>query len=240
MLSAAQDTNRRRVHMHPTATTGISLNSQHTPISRCNPMSNMPYQRQQGATEQAMRAPNQDLQHIWIITGPAGCGKTTVAKSLSKKLQVEYIEGDDYHPESNKQKMRNNIPLDDGDRWDWLIALRDAAIESLQTRSAVVVTCSALKKKYRDVIRVAAYNHPMVQIHFIYLDAEEDVLVQRVTARKGHYMPPTMVHSQFQALEKPVPGSEGDAITVSCDAKPSVVQDRVNREVNRIMEQRTK
>ncbi|EEH08062.1 thermoresistant gluconokinase [Histoplasma capsulatum G186AR] len=208
-----------------------------------------------------MRTQNHDLQHIWIITGPAGCGKTTVAKSLSKKLQVEYIEGDDvsnynlffpslttsrmslhsiclkYHPESNKQKMRNNIPLDDGDRWDWLIALRDAAIESLQRRSAVVVTCSALKRKYRDVMRVAAYNHPTVQIHFIYLDAEEDVLVRRVTARKGHYMPPTMVHSQFQALEKPVSGSEGDAITVSCDAKPNVVQDRVNREVDRIMEQ---
>lgn len=133
--------------------------------------------------------------------------------------------------------MRNNTPLDDGDRWDWLIALRDAAIESLQTRSAVVVTCSALKKKYRDVMRVAAYNHPMVQIHFIYLDAEEDVLVQRVTARKDHYMPPTMVHSQLQALEKPVPGSEGDAITVSCNARPNVVQDRVNREVDRIMEE---
>lgn len=225
-----------------------------------------------------MRTQNHDLQHIWIITGPAGCGKTTVAKSLSKKLQVEYIEGDDvsnytlffpslttskgcrftayawryckgyssgkltvlkpkYHPESNKQKMRNNNPLDDGDRWDWLIALRDAAIESLQRHSAVVMTCSALKRKYRDVMRVAAYNHPTVQIHFIYLDAEEDVLVRRVTARKGHYMPPTMVHSQFQALEKPLSGSEGDAITVSCDAKPNVVQDRVNREVDRIMEQ---
>ncbi|PGH32203.1 gluconokinase [[Emmonsia] crescens] len=235
MLSA-QDTNRR-VYMHPTTTTSIPLNSQHTPISRCNTISKMQYRRQRAVPEQAMRVQNQDLQHIWIVTGPAGCGKTTVAKNLSKKLQVEYIEGDDYHPESNKQKMRNNTPLDDGDRWDWLIALRDAAIESLQTRSAVVVTCSALKKKYRDVMRVAAYNHPMVQIHFIYLDAEEDVLVQRVTARKDHYMPPTMVHSQLQALEKPVPGSEGDAITVSCNARPNVVQDRVNREVDRIMEE---
>ncbi|OJD14803.1 hypothetical protein AJ78_04891 [Emergomyces pasteurianus Ep9510] len=235
MLSA-QDTNRR-VYMHPTTTPSISLNPQHTPISRCNTISKMQYEGQQSTTEQATRLQNQDLQHIWIVTGPAGCGKTTVAKNLSKKLQVEYIEGDDYHPESNKQKMRNNIPLQDGDRWDWLIALRDAAVESLQTRPAVVVTCSALKKKYRDVMRVAAYNHPMVHIHFIYLDAEEDVLVQRVTARKDHYMPPTMVHSQFQALEKPFPGSERDAITVSCDARPNVVQDRVNCAVDRIMEE---
>lgn len=93
MLSA-QDTNRR-VYMHPTTTTSIPLNSQHTPISRCNTISKMQYRRQRAVPEQAMRVQNQDLQHIWIVTGPAGCGKTTVAKNLSKKLQVEYIEGDD-------------------------------------------------------------------------------------------------------------------------------------------------
>ncbi|EER39859.1 conserved hypothetical protein [Histoplasma capsulatum H143] len=96
MLSA-QDTNRR-VYMHPTPATSIplTLHPRHTPISRCNSISNIPYPSQR-ATEQAMRTQNHDLQHIWIITGPAGCGKTTVAKSLSKKLQVEYIEGDDSH-----------------------------------------------------------------------------------------------------------------------------------------------
>ncbi|PGH18567.1 hypothetical protein AJ79_00346 [Helicocarpus griseus UAMH5409] len=234
MLSA-QDPGRR-VYMHP-ATAGVPLNSRHAPISAHQSISKTQYQKQQALMAQGSRGQDQDLQHIWIVTGPAGCGKSTVAKNLSINLQVDFIEGDDYHPESNKQKMRNNIPLNDGDRWDWLIALRDAAIESLQTRSSVVMTCSALKKKYRDVMRVAAYDHPMVQIHFIYLDADEDTLVQRVTARKNHYMPPTMVRSQFQALEKPVLGSERDAVTVSCNASPDVVQDRVTREVERIMEE---
>ncbi|KAL9117340.1 MAG: hypothetical protein Q9187_006122, partial [Circinaria calcarea] len=96
--------------------------------------------------------------------------------------------------------MAQNIPLTDIDRWDWLIALREAAVArlSLSASSAtkphtgVVVTCSALKRRYRDVIRIAAYNDHNVVVHFIYLRADEEVLMKRVLARKGHYMKSAM------------------------------------------------
>lgn len=99
--------------------------------------------------------------------------------------------------------MGSGIPLTDADRWDWLIKLRNAAVEKLQKSNAVVVTCSALKHKYRDVIRVASYEHPSVQVHFIYLKVDEDTLQARVKARVGHYMKESMVHSQMEALEEP-------------------------------------
>ncbi|KAK2732397.1 hypothetical protein FQN57_002920 [Myotisia sp. PD_48] len=172
---------------------------------------------------------NSAMQHIWIVTGPAGCGKTTVAQGLAKELRLPYIEGDDYHSKSNKDKMSSNIPLTDADRWDWLIQLREAAISALTSKpapSGVVATCSALKHKYRDVIRVAAYGHPAVHIHFIYLRANEETLLQRVKQRKGHYMKSDMVHSQFEMLEEP--DAEWDAYSVDCAASPHEVQRRVH------------
>jgi len=163
-------------------------------------------------------------KHIFIVTGPAGCGKTTVAKYLAGVYGFQFLEGDDYHPESNVKKMSSGIPLADADRWDWLVELRDAAVDSLDDGAqGVVLTCSALKKKYRDVIRVACYNDHAVQIHFIYLRASEELLLQRVQARKGHYMKSSMVKSQFQSLEEP--RKERD--TVSIDVSGS--QDQVQR-----------
>jgi gluconokinase len=99
--------------------------------------------------------------------------------------------------------MGSGQPLTDADRWDWLITLRNEAVKQLQKSNAVVVTCSALKRKYRDVIRVASYEHPTVQVHFIYLRVDEETLQARVKARVGHYMKEGMVHSQMEALEEP-------------------------------------
>ena len=101
--------------------------------------------------------------------------------------------------------MANGTALADADRWDWLTTLRDEAIRSLNEThtSGVVVTCSALKTKYRDVVRVAAYYHRNISVHFLYLDAKVEVLLQRVSARKGHYMGENMVQSQFEILERP-------------------------------------
>lgn len=122
-----------------------------------------------------------------------------------------------YHPKSNIDKMSAGIPLTDEDRWDWLTALREASIRELNRGSeGVVLTCSALKRKYRDVIRVAPYFTPNLRLHFIYLDAPEELLLQRVRARKNHYMGANMVHSQFDILERPKE-DEVDVITIKVD-----------------------
>jgi len=166
------------------------------------------------------------LEHIWIITGPAGCGKTTVAQHLAAELSLPYIEGDDYHPISNKEKMASGCPLTDADRWDWLITLREAAVQKLHTSNGVIVTCSALKHKYRDVIRVANYEHPTVQVHFVYLKVDESTLQARVAARTGHYMKENMVHSQMATLEEPEEELEWDVLQVDVREDKEAVKRR--------------
>ncbi|KAF3005636.1 hypothetical protein E8E13_003190 [Curvularia kusanoi] len=144
--------------------------------------------------------------HILIVTGPAGCGKSTIAKVLSDRYGFEYIEGDEYHPKANIDKMAAGIPLNDEDRWDWLILLRDQALQDLKKGAkGVVITCSALKKKYRDVIRTARLydEEPDANVHFVYLRADKETLLARVRGRQGHYMKDSMVESQFAALEEP-------------------------------------
>ncbi|CAM1506766.1 Fc.00g064070.m01.CDS01 [Cosmosporella sp. VM-42] len=164
--------------------------------------------------------------HIWLVTGPAGCGKTTVAEYLADSLGMPYIEGDSFHPSANVEKMRNGIPLTDSDRWDWLTALREESINRINEGSeGVVLTCSALKRKYRDVIRVAGYFDHRLLIHFIFLSAPEEVLLQRVQQRQGHYMGANMVHSQFDILELP---SRDEKDVVSIDVSRSI--DEVNRD----------
>lgn len=119
--------------------------------------------------------------------------------------------------------MANGTPLTDADRWEWLEELRDAAVDCLDDGAqGVVLTCSALKKKYRDVIRVACYNNHAVQIHFIYLRASEEVLIQRVKARKGHYMKSSMVKSQLQSLEEPK--KERDVVSIDVSGSQELVQ----------------
>ncbi|KAL8868700.1 MAG: hypothetical protein Q9174_004816 [Haloplaca sp. 1 TL-2023] len=183
-------------------------------------------------------------RHMWIITGPAGCGKSTIAQYLAKELSLPYIEGDDYHSESNKDKMASDQPLTDNDRWDWLISLREAAVSRLtpsrksamKPHDGVVVTCSALKRKYRDVMRIAAYNDHSTLVHFIYLRLDEETLTQRITARQGHYMKSAMVRSQMAALEEPDVEEQGrDVLELDCGASLTEVQKRVVRTVREIL-----
>lgn len=174
------------------------------------------------------------IQHIWVVTGPAGSGKSTVGEDINNALKLPFLEGDDYHPRSNKEKMGAGIPLTDEDRWDWLTSLREAAIRVLspaeenhyQPPDGVVVACSALKRKYRDVVRVAAYECPNVKIHFIYLKLGKEALYDRLEHRKSHYMKSGMVNSQLEILEEPSP-TEWDSTTVDADAPPDVVRQRV-------------
>ncbi|KAI1006016.1 hypothetical protein K3495_g2203 [Podosphaera aphanis] len=151
---------------------------------------------------QAQKLPQN--QYIWLLTGPAGCGKSTVGKFLAHATGMPYIEGDDFHPKANVDKMSRGIPLTDVDRWDWLVSLREASLERLAAgHQGVVLACSALKRKYRDVIRVAPNISHHVKVHFFYLNAPENVLQARVQKRTGHYMGAEMVHSQLSILEAP-------------------------------------
>jgi len=159
--------------------------------------------------------PDTNHHHIWLVTGPAGCGKSTVAQFIADAMKLPFIEGDEFHPPANVEKMSKGIPLTDADRWDWLTTLREEALRQLVVSGSqgVVLTCSALKRKYRDVIRVAPYYLHNVLLHFVYLHAREEVLIERVGARKGHFMAANMVHSQCSILEAPTT-DEMDVISV--------------------------
>ncbi|KAA8893345.1 P-loop containing nucleoside triphosphate hydrolase protein [Sphaerosporella brunnea] len=175
-------------------------------------------------------------RYIWIITGPAGCGKSSVARFLAKQLDLPYIEGDDYHPQSNIDKMTSGIPLTDDDRWDWLETIRNEAVRQLEGGAeGCVVTCSCLKRKYRDIIRVASREADDVVMRFVYLRADEKLLLSRVRARQGHYMKDDMVASQFAALEEP-DETEQDVIPIDVSGTLDSVQSATMEQVQQIMD----
>lgn len=131
--------------------------------------------------------------------------------------------------------MANSIPLTDADRWDWLILLRDQSVAALSAgASGVVMTCSALKRKYRDVIRIASYNDHKVLVHFIYLHASQELLLRRVHSRVGHYMKDSMVKSQFDALEPPTQ-EEKDVLSVDVSGDFASVQQFALEAVSQVM-----
>ena len=131
-----------------------------------------------------------------VVSGPSGSGKTTIAVALAARMGWEFGEGDDFHPAENVARMRAGIPLDDEARRPWLALIAKWIGEHEAAGRSCVVTCSALKRSYRDQLRD---GHPSVW--FAQLTVPEDVLAERVGARKGHYMPPSLVHSQIAILE---------------------------------------
>lgn len=132
--------------------------------------------------------------------------------------------------------MKSGNPLTDTDRWDWLVNVREAAVDQLDGGcSGVVLTCSALKKKYRDVIRIARYNDHDVLIHFIFLSAPKEVLMQRVADRKGHFMKSSMVISQLQCLEEPV--MEHDVCSIDVSGLPTEVESKAREAIKKILAQ---
>jgi gluconokinase len=150
---------------------------------------------------------------ILVVMGVSGSGKTTVGKLLAEALGAEFVEGDTYHPPANVEKMRRGVPLDDADRRPWLEALSKQIDGWLAAETTVVLACSALKQRYRDVL---AQGRPGVR--FVYLKGEEALLRARLERRRGHYMPASLLASQIAALEEPT-----DAITVDVGGSPEAI-----------------
>jgi gluconokinase len=142
-----------------------------------------------------------------VVMGVSGSGKTSAAEELTRQLGWEYIEGDDLHPEANVAKMASGIPLDDEDRWPWLQRIAEVIGEHEAAGTSVIVTCSALKRSYRDLLRE---GHPSVW--FAHVQASPEVLAGRLANRQGHYMPPSLLDSQLATLEPLGDGEPGDVI----------------------------
>jgi gluconokinase len=145
---------------------------------------------------------------VFVVMGVAGCGKTTIGQTLAAHFDCPFYDGDDFHPPQNIDKMARGIPLNDDDRRPWLAILAGLIGRHLEKGETAVIACSALKKRYRDQLRVND------QVQFIYLEGDFDLIWQRMKVREGHYMKPEMLLSQFADLEPP---AAGKAIQVSID-----------------------
>lgn len=160
--------------------------------------------------------------YIFIIMGVSGSGKTTIGKLLAKDLDCNFYDGDDFHPPENIAKMAAGIPLNDADRWPWLAILAGLIEKHWQRNEGAVIACSALKQSYRDKLRI----HDNVQ--FIYLEGRFDVIWSRMQDRKGHYMKPEMLKSQFITLEEP---NKDEAYKVSIDQDLGTIMSQIEEEI---------
>ncbi len=153
--------------------------------------------------------------------GVSGSGKTTIGQLLAQKLKMPFFDGDSYHPEANVQKMAKGHPLNDKDRQSWLQRLNRLAKDH-KSKGAVIV-CSALKKDYRKLLREDIGN----DVEFVFLEGSFELISQRLQQRKGHFMPPELLRSQFETLEIPE-----HAIMVSIDATPAVIVENILKKLS--------
>jgi carbohydrate kinase (thermoresistant glucokinase family) len=156
---------------------------------------------------------------VYVIMGVAGCGKTTVGSKLAGLLGIPYYDGDDYHSFSNKEKMKNGIPLTDEDREPWLTVLAEK-IKQWNSQGGAVISCSALRESYRTILTRLA------PAQFIYLKGERELILSRLKEREGHFFPHRLMESQFSELEEP-----HYAITLPITMPPS----EICREILKIM-----
>ena len=146
-----------------------------------------------------------------VVMGVSGCGKSSIGAAVARALGARFIDGDDLHPPENIAKMAAGIPLEDADRAPWL-----ARVGEVLTAPQTVVACSALKRRYRDQIRAQAAD-----VVFLHLYGSRDVLMRRMAARPGHFMPVSLLDSQLAALEPPTPDERHVALDI--DAPPAAI-----------------
>ena len=153
-----------------------------------------------------------------VVMGVAGCGKTTVSGALAERLGWPVADADDFHPPANVAKMRAGTPLTDEDRRPWLATIR-AWLEAADGN--VVVTCSALRRAYRDVLRGPPDQGAEPRVRFVHLHGSRELLAARMGARQGHFMPLTLLDSQLATLEPLQPNEDG--VVVDIDASPEQI-----------------
>jgi gluconokinase len=144
--------------------------------------------------------------------GVSGSGKSLIGAAFARALGVNFVEGDDYHSATNVARMASGIPLTDADRAEWLRWLALRIGEAKDSGTGLVVSCSALKLSYRDILRDAAG-----ELQFVFLQCSRALLAERLTSRRGHYMPPSLLESQLSTLEEPSP----DEKVWVCDTRES-------------------
>lgn len=149
---------------------------------------------------------------VILLMGVSGSGKTTVGQLLATQLGWQFADADDYHSASNIEKMRTGIPLTDDDRAPWLAILHSMCAQWIATRKNAVLACSALKRAYREELRISP------NVKFVYLKGSPQLLCERLHARTGHFMTERMLTSQLEALEEPE-----DALIVEVDHSPAAI-----------------
>jgi len=159
---------------------------------------------------------------VVVVMGVSGSGKTTIAERLAAAEGWTLLEGDSFHPPANVAKMASGTPLTDADRWPWLRAIA-AEIDAYRARGeSAVVACSALRRAYRDVLIGERSD-----VRLVYLKGSRALIAERLRARKGHFMPPALLDSQFRTLEEP--GADENPIAVEIGGTPDEIV-RVIRE----------
>jgi gluconokinase len=160
------------------------------------------------------------LPSVVIVMGVSGSGKSTIGALLAARLHWEFEDGDWFHPAANVDKMHLGIPLTDDDRWPWLRAIADFIDGVRRSGGHSVIACSALKRRYRDLL-----IGERKEVRLVYLKGDEPLLARRIATRHEHFMPPALLHSQFEALEEP--GPDENPVVVSVDAQPREIVARI-------------
>lgn len=159
-----------------------------------------------------------------VVMGVSGSGKSTIADSLAARLGWRYEDGDRFHPPANVAKMSAGQPLTDEDRWPWLQAIADEIDRVCGAGQRAVIACSALKRAYRDVL-----VHGRNDVRIVFLDGTQKLIAARLAARKGHFMPPGLLDSQFKTLQPPETSEH--PVTVSIDATVEAIVDDIVRQL---------
>ena len=160
---------------------------------------------------------------VLVVMGVSGSGKSTIGEQLAERLGWSYEDGDKFHPASNVAKMSAGHPLTDEDRWPWLQAIADEIDRVCKAGEHAVIACSALKRSYRDVL-----VHGRRDVRIVYLNGTQELIADRLAQRKGHFMPPGLLESQFKTLEPP--GADENPVIVSIDAPVAeIVDDTINQ-----------